>query len=106
VSFYRAPQVKDVLASLRLIRPIPQTTRRLPYRERARRGSGDASFAQLVRTATPMGQPLLAAARAADRIPDLRPTCARRSRVAALIDDLARSGMARADPATALEHGW
>src|SRR2546427_8690370 len=69
-----------------------------------RRGIGDTSFAQLVRTAPQGGQPLLAAAGAAERIPDLRPNGrAAFVGVAALLDDLRARHLA-ADPATALEH--
>jgi len=104
VSFYERREVKDVLAYLRLIANPADDEAFARIVNVPRRGIGDASFAQLVRTATQWGQPLLAAARAADRIPDLRPTCARRfAGVAALIDDL-RVRHGEADPATALEH--
>src|SRR2546426_646104 len=68
-----------------------------------RRGIGDASFTALVRAATQWGKPLLETARAAERIPDLRPNVrAAFTGVAALIDDL-RARHGQADPATALE---
>src|SRR6266478_3796779 len=104
VSFYERREVKDVLAYLRLIANPADDEAFARIANVPRRGIGDASFAQLVRTATQWGQPLLAAARAADRIPDLRPNVrAAFAGVAALIDDL-RVRHGEADPATALEH--
>ncbi len=104
VSFYERREVKDVLAYLRLIANPADDEAFARIVNVPRRGIGDASFAQLVRTATQWGQPLLAAARAADRIPDLRPNVrAAFAGVAALIDDL-RVRHGEADPATALEH--
>src|SRR6266404_1501465 len=104
VSFYERREVKDVLAYLRLIANPADDEAFARIVNVPRRGIGDASFAQLVRTATQWGQPLLAAARAADRIPDLRPNVrAAFAGVAALIDHL-RVRHGEADPATALEH--
>ena len=95
VSFYERREVKDVLAYLRLIAN--------PADDVPRRGIGDASFTPLVRAATQWGKPLLETARAAERIPDLRPNVrAAFTGVAALIDDL-RARHGQADPATALE---
>jgi len=68
-----------------------------------RRGIGDASVAQLVRAATQWRQSLFETARAAGRIPDLRPNVRDAfAGVARLLDDL-RAQYAHADPATALE---
>ncbi len=104
VSFYERREVKDVLAYLRLIANPADDEAFARIVNVPRRGIGDTSFAQLVRTATQWGQPLLAAARAAERIPDLRPNVrAAFVGVAALLDDLRARHLA-ADPATALEH--
>src|SRR5438876_556182 len=68
-----------------------------------RRGIGDASLTSLLRTATQWGKPLLDVARAAERIPDLRPNVrAALAGLAAVIDAL-RARHGAADPATALE---
>ena len=104
VSFYERREVKDVLAYLRLIANPADDEAFARIVNVPRRGIGDTSFAQLVRTATQWGQPLLAAARVAERIPDLRPNVrAAFVGVAALLDDLRARHLA-ADPATALEH--
>ena len=103
VSFYERREVKDVLAYLRLIANPRDDEAFARIVNVPRRGIGDASFAQLVRAATQWGQPLLDAARAAERIPDLRPNVrAAFVGVAALIDEL-RTRHAATDPATALE---
>src|SRR5207247_451366 len=75
VSFYERREVKDVLAYLRLIANPADDEAFARIVNVPRRGIGDASFAQLLKAAAQWGggQPLLAAARAADRIPDLRP---------------------------------
>jgi DNA helicase-2/ATP-dependent DNA helicase PcrA len=103
VSFYERREVKDVLAYLRLIANPADDEAFARIVNVPRRGIGDASFAQLVRAATQWGKPLLEAARAAERIADLRPNVrAAFAGVAALIDDL-RARHVEADPATALE---
>jgi DNA helicase-2/ATP-dependent DNA helicase PcrA len=103
VSFYERREVKDVLAYLRLIANPADDEAFARVVNVPRRGIGDAWFAQLVRTATQWGKPLLEAARAADRIPDLRPNVrAAFAGVAGLIDEL-RARHAQADPATVLE---
>ena len=103
VSFYERREVKDVLAYLRLIANPADDEAFARIVNVPRRGIGDASFTPLVRTATQWGKPLLEAARAAERIPDLRPNVrAALAGVATLIDDL-RARHADADPATALE---
>ncbi|PYP45780.1 MAG: hypothetical protein DMD42_05085 [Gemmatimonadetes bacterium] len=73
LSFYERREVKDVLAYLRLIANPADDEAFARIVNVPRRGIGDASFTQLVRTATQWGKPLLDAARAAERIPDLRP---------------------------------
>src|SRR3989441_3014012 len=104
LSFYERGEVKDVLAYLRLIANPADDEAFARVVNVPRRGIGNAWFAQLVRAATQWEQPLLAAARAAERIPDLRPNVrAAFVAVAALIDDL-RARHLEADPATALEH--
>jgi len=103
VSFYERREVKDVLAYLRLIANPADDEAFARIVNVPRRGIGDASFAPLVRAATQWGKPLLETARAAERIPDLRPNVrAAVTGVAALIDDL-RARHGQADPATALE---
>src|SRR2546428_2740464 len=103
VSFYERREVKDVLAYLRLIANPADDEAFARVVNVPRRGIGDASFTPLVRAATQWGKPLLEAARAGERIPDLRPNVrAALAGVAALIDDL-RARHGEADPATALE---
>ncbi len=103
LSFYERREVKDVLAYLRLIANPADDEAFARIVNVPRRGIGDASFTQLVRTATQWGKPLLDSARAAERIPDLRPNVrAAFAGVAGLIDEL-RTRLAEADPATALE---
>jgi DNA helicase-2/ATP-dependent DNA helicase PcrA len=103
VSFYERREVKDVLAYLRLIANPADDEAFARIVNVPRRGIGDASFTPLVRAATQWGKPLLETARAAERIPDLRPNVrVAFTGVAALIDDL-RARHGQADPATALE---
>jgi DNA helicase-2/ATP-dependent DNA helicase PcrA len=103
VSFYERREVKDVLAYLRLVANPADDEAFARIVNVPRRGIGDASFTQLVRAATLWGKPLLEAARAAERIPDLRPNVrAAFAGLAALIDEL-RARHATADPATVLE---
>ena len=103
LSFYERREVKDVLAYLRLIANPADDEAFARIVNVPRRGIGDGSFTQLVRAATQWGKPLLDAARAAERIPDLRPNVrAAFAGVAGLIDEL-RARLAAADPATALE---
>src|SRR6266571_4812330 len=105
VSFYERREVKDVLAYLRLIANPADDEAFARIVNVPRRGIGDASFAQLVKAAAQWGggQPLLAAARAADRIPDLRPNVREAfAGLARLVDGL-RERHAQADPATVLE---
>ena len=105
VSFYERREVKDVLAYLRLIANPADDEAFARIVNVPRRGIGDASFAQLLKAAAQWGggQPLLAAARAADRIPDLRPNVREAfAGLARLVDGL-RERHAQADPATVLE---
>jgi DNA helicase-2/ATP-dependent DNA helicase PcrA len=103
LSFYERREVKDVLAYLRLIANPADDEAFARVVNVPRRGIGDASLKQLVRMATQWGKPLLDAARAAERIPDLRPNVRTAfTGVAGLIDEL-RARHAAADPATALE---
>jgi ATP-dependent DNA helicase UvrD/PcrA len=103
VSFYERREVKDVLAYLRLIANPADDEAFARIVNVPRRGIGDASFTQLVRAATQWGKPLLEAARAAERIPDLRPNVrAAFAGLAGVLDEL-RARHAQADPATALE---
>src|SRR5437870_7906544 len=103
VSFYERREVKDVLAYLRLIANPADDEAFARIVNVPRRGIGDASFASLARAAAQWRLPLLEAARAADRIPDLRPNV--REAFASLvrsIDEL-RARQGQVDPATALE---
>src|SRR6059036_323828 len=103
VSFYERREVKDVLAYLRLIANPADDEAFARIVNVPRRGIGDASLTPLLRTATQWGKPLLDVARAAERIPDLRPNVRTAlARLAALIDAL-RARHGAADPATALE---
>jgi DNA helicase-2/ATP-dependent DNA helicase PcrA len=103
VSFYERREVKDVLAYLRLIANPADDEAFVRIVNVPRRGIGDASLSQLLRTAAQWGRPLLDAARAAERIADLRPNVRDAFQaVARLLDEL-RAGVGSADPATALE---
>ncbi len=103
VSFYERREVKDVLAYLRLIANPADDEAFVRIVNVPRRGLGDTSLAQLIRTALEWGTPLLEVARAAERVPELRPNVREAFRaVARLIDEL-RERCSRADPATVLE---
>jgi DNA helicase II / ATP-dependent DNA helicase PcrA len=103
VSFYERREVKDVLAYLRLIANPADDQAFARIVNVPRRGIGDASFASLAQAATQWQKPLLETARAADRIPDLRPNVREAfAGLARLIDDL-RARHGQSDPATALE---
>jgi DNA helicase-2/ATP-dependent DNA helicase PcrA len=103
VSFYERREVKDVLAYLRLIANQADDEAFLRIVNVPRRGIGDASLAQLLRTAAQWGKPLLDTARAAERMPDLRPNVREAFHgVARLVDEL-RGRCGEADPATVLE---
>jgi len=103
VSFYERREVKDVLAYLRLIANPADDEAFVRIVNVPRRGIGDASLSQLLRTAAQWGRPLLDTARAAERIADLRPNVRDAFQaVARLLDEL-RARIGGADPATALE---
>ena len=103
VSFYERREVKGVLAYLRLIANAADDEAFVRVVNVPRRGIGDASLSQLLRTAAQWGKPLLETARAADRVADLRPNVREAFQaLARLIDDL-RARYGDADPATVLE---
>ena len=103
VSFYERREVKDVLAYLRLIANPADDEAFVRIVNVPRRGIGEASLTQLLRTAAHWGKPLLETARAAERVPELRPNVREAYLgVARLIDEL-RSRLGAADPATVLE---
>jgi DNA helicase-2/ATP-dependent DNA helicase PcrA len=103
VSFYERREVKDVLAYLRLIANPADDEAFVRIANVPRRGIGDASFAQLARTAIQWQKPLLETAGAAERVPDLRPNVREAfAGLARLILEL-REHSGAADPATVLE---
>jgi len=102
-SFYERREVKDLLAYLRLLANPADDEAFLRVVNVPRRGIGDSSLAALAQAAARWRQPLLEAARAADRVPELRPNVRQAlTGVAALVDRL-REAWGRSDPATALE---
>src|SRR2546422_5482935 len=102
-SVYERRQGEDVLAYLRLIANPADDEAFARIVNVPRRGIGDASGSQLLRAGAQWGRPLLEAARAAERIPDLRPNVrAAFAGVAGLIDEL-RARLPAAASATALE---
>ncbi|MGH7569681.1 MAG: ATP-dependent helicase [Gemmatimonadales bacterium] len=103
VSFYERREVKDLLAYLRLIANPADDEAFLRVINVPRRGIGEASVAQLARTAAQWRRPLLEAARAADRVPDLRPNVRQAFSGAAALVDRLRATLGRSDPATVLE---
>src|SRR5438034_1395744 len=103
VSFYERREVKDVLAYLRLLANPADDEALLRVVNVPRRGIGEASLAQLVRAATQWRKPLLETARAADRVPDLRPNVREAFQGLARLIDQLRARYGQADPATALE---
>src|SRR6266576_3491323 len=103
VSFYERREVKDVLAYLRLIANPADDEAFARIVNVPRRGIGDASFTQLLRAAAQWGRPLLEAARAAERISDLRPNVREAFQALARLLDELRGRFGDADPATALE---
>ncbi len=103
VSFYERREVKDALAYVRLIANPADDEAFARVVNLPRRGIGDASIAELVRTATRWRKPLLEAALAANAIPELRPNVREGfAGVAQLLTDL-RARLRHRDPATALE---
>ena len=73
ISFYERREVKDLLAYLRLLTNAADDEAFLRAVAVPRRGLGETSLAVLERTAAHWGKPLLATARAAEGITDLRP---------------------------------
>ncbi|MDP3911909.1 MAG: 3'-5' exonuclease, partial [Gemmatimonadales bacterium] len=103
VSFYERREVRDLLAYLRMLANPADNEAFLRVVNVPRRGLGDASIALLVKAAIGWRMPLLDTARAAGRIPDLRPNVREAlTGVGSLLDRL-REAVGRADPATALE---
>jgi DNA helicase-2/ATP-dependent DNA helicase PcrA len=103
ISFYERREVKDLLAYLRLVANPADDEAFLRAIAVPRRGIGDTSLAALGTAAAGWGMRLLEAARAADRVPELRPNAREGFRAfAALVDGLAgRAG--RLAPAQVLE---
>jgi DNA helicase-2/ATP-dependent DNA helicase PcrA len=90
ISFYERREVKDLLAYLRLVANPADDEAFLRAIGVPRRGIGDTSLATLGAAAAQWGKPLLAAARMADRITDLRPNAREGFRAfAGLVDSLA-----------------
>ena len=103
VSFYERREVKDLLAYLRLIANPADDEAFLRIVNVPRRGIGEASLAQLIRTAAQWGKPLLAVVATAERVPDLRPNVREAfAGVARLVEEL-RARFGESDPATVLE---
>jgi DNA helicase-2/ATP-dependent DNA helicase PcrA len=73
ISFYERREVKDLLAYLRLVSNPSDDEAFLRAVSVPRRGLGETSLAVLGQAAVAWGKPLLAAARGADMVPDLRP---------------------------------
>src|SRR2546422_158118 len=103
VSFYERREVKDLLAYLRLLANPADDEAFLRIVNVPRRGIGEASLAQLIRTAARWGKPLLAVVATAERVPDLRPNVREAfAGVARLVAEL-RARFGETDPATVLE---
>ncbi|HEY9506435.1 MAG TPA: UvrD-helicase domain-containing protein [Gemmatimonadales bacterium] len=73
ISFYERREVKDLLAYLRLVANPSDDEAFLRAVSVPRRGLGETSLAVLGQAAASWGKPLLAAARGADMVSDLRP---------------------------------
>jgi DNA helicase-2/ATP-dependent DNA helicase PcrA len=103
ISFYERREVKDLLAYLRLLTNPADDEAFLRAVAVPRRGLGETSLTTLQRTAAHWSKPLLAAARAAEGITDLRPNVREAFRgFGALIEGLAqRAG--QLPPADVLE---
>ncbi len=103
ISFYERREVKDLLGYLRLITNPADDEAFLRIVNVPRRGIGEASLAVLGKAAAGWQQPLLAAARRAGNLTELRPNVREAlGGVAALLDRL-HAAVGQADPATALE---
>jgi DNA helicase-2/ATP-dependent DNA helicase PcrA len=89
ISFYERREVKDLLAYLRLVANPSDDEAFLRAVSVPRRGLGETSLGVLGQAAAGWGKPLLAAARGADMVPDLRPNVRGAFRAfAAFIDGL------------------
>jgi len=103
ISFYERREVKDLLAYLRLVANPSDDEAFLRAVGVPRRGLGETSLAALGQAAAQWGKPLLATARAADRVPDLRPNVREAFRsFAGFIDGLMERA-SRLPPADVLE---
>jgi DNA helicase-2/ATP-dependent DNA helicase PcrA len=103
VSFYERREVKDLLAYLRLVANPSDDEAFLRAIAVPRRGLGEASLGALGEAAAQWRQPLLATARAADRIAGLRPNVREAfAGFAAFIEGFAARAESLA-PATVLE---
>jgi len=103
ISFYERREVKDLLAYLRLAANPSDDEAFLRAVSVPRRGLGETSLAVLGQAATAWGKPLLAAARGADMVPDLRPNVRGAFRsFAAFIDGLVEKA-SHLPPADVLE---
>jgi DNA helicase-2/ATP-dependent DNA helicase PcrA len=103
ISFYERREVKDLLAYLRLVANPSDDEAFLRAVGVPRRGLGDTSLGILGQTAIQWSKQLLATARAADRIPDLRPGVREAFRsFAGFIDGLVQRA-SRLAPAEVLE---
>jgi len=103
ISFYERREVKDLLAYLRLLTNAADDEAFLRAVGVPRRGLGETSLGILERTAAHWGKPLLATARAAEGITDLRPNVREAFRgFAVLIEGLAERGR-QLPPADVLE---
>jgi DNA helicase-2/ATP-dependent DNA helicase PcrA len=103
ISFYERREVKDLLAYLRLAANPSDDEAFLRAVSVPRRGLGETSLAVLGQAAASWGKPLLAAARGADMVPDLRPNVRGAFRsFAGLIDGLVEKA-SHLPPAEVLE---
>jgi DNA helicase-2/ATP-dependent DNA helicase PcrA len=90
ISFYDRREVKDLLAYLRLVANPNDDEAFLRAAQVPKRGLGESSMAILQETATRWNRSLLATARTAELVPELRPNVRESLRkFAGLIDDLA-----------------
>ncbi len=104
ISFYERREVKDLLAYLRLVANPSDDEAFLRAVGVPRRGLGETSLGILGQTARQWAKPLLATARGADQITDLRPNVREAFRTfAGFLDGLIERG-ATMTPADALEH--
>src|SRR5213083_1180255 len=103
ISFYERPEVKDLLAYLRLIANPADDEAFLRVVNVPRRGIGDASLSMLIQAAAAWQKPLLEVAPGATRVAELRPNVRDAFiGVAALVEGM-RYAAGQADPATLLE---